>query len=82
MDDLTVERAKAIVTLVVTCAVNVVNVLGYAVDAETWVNASLSILSAICIAYTWWKNQNVTPEALEGQKLLDSLKAARHAKDE
>ena len=81
MDELTKERAKAIVTLVVTCAVNVCNVLGYAVDAEQWVNAALSILSVICIAWTWWKNQNITPEALEGQKLLDSLKA-KHAKEE
>lgn len=76
------EKAKAIATLVIVCAVNVCNVLGYAVDAEPWVNAVTSVLSAIAIAYAWWKNQNVTPEAAQSQVLLDALKAARHAKAE
>lgn len=74
------EKAKAIATLVIVCAVNVCNVLGYAVDAEPWVNAVTSVLSAIAIAYAWWKNQNVTPEAAQAQVLLDALKAAKHAK--
>jgi len=80
MDELTKERATAIVTLVVTCAVNVCNVLGYAVDAEQWVNAALSILSVICIVWAWWKNQNITPEALAGSNLMRKLKReAKHA---
>lgn len=73
------ERAKAIATLIVVCAVNVCNVLGFAVDAEPWVNAVTSVLSAAAIAYTWWKNQNVTSEAAKAQVLLNSLKAAKHA---
>lgn len=76
------ERAKAIATLVIVCAVNVANVLGYAVDAEPWVNAATSVLSAAAIAYAWWKNQNVTAEAAQAQVLLDALKAAKHAKGE
>ena len=80
--DIDFEKAKAIATLVIVCAVNVCNVLGYAVDAEPWVNAVTSVLSAIAIAYAWWKNQNVTPEAAQAQVLLDALKAAKHAKAE
>ena len=76
------EKARAIATLVIVCAVNVLNVLGYAVDAEPWVNAVTSVLAAVAIAYSWWKNQNVTPEAAQAQVLLDALKAAKHARPE
>lgn len=83
--DTKMERAKAIVTLIVVCAVNVANVLGYAVDADAWVNVALSILSAVSIVYAWWKNQNVTDQAAQAQVLLDALKrenkAAKHAKE-
>ena len=79
MNEINIERAKAIITLIVTCAVNIVNVYGYTVDVEQWVNVALSLLSAACIVWTWWKNMNLTPQAVEGQKLIDSLKA-KHAK--
>ena len=69
------ERAKAIITIVVTAAVNIANVCGYALDADQWVNVVLSIASAICIAWSWWKNQNVTAEAQQAQRYLDELKA-------
>lgn len=82
--DVSMERAKAIVTLIVVCAVNVANVLGYTMDADAWVNVALSILSAASIVYAWWKNQNITGEAAQAQVLLDALKmeskAAKHAK--
>lgn len=78
--DIDFEKAKAIATLIIVCAVNVFNVLGYAVDAEPWVNAVTSVLAVISIAYAWWKNQNVTPEAAQAQVLLDALKLAKHAK--
>lgn len=68
------ERAKAVVTIVIVAVVNVANVLGYALDADVWLNAALSILSAASIIYAWWKNQNVTPEAAQAQVLLDILK--------
>ena len=76
------EKVKAIVTIVVTAGVNVANVCGYALDADTWVNAALSVASVICIIYSWWKNQNVTPEAVEAQKVLLELKAQRKTKEE
>ena len=74
-----VERAKAIITIIVTAVVNIANIYGYAVDAEAWINVALSILSAICIAWSWWKNQNITPEAIQAQAVLDHLKAERKA---
>ena len=69
------EQLKAIITIVITAAVNVANVVGYAVDAEVWVNAALSVLSAVTIIYAWWKNQNLTPEAQCAQEFLKYLKS-------
>lgn len=71
------ERIKAIITIVVTAVVNIANVCGFAFDAEAWVSVALSIASAICIAWSWWKNQNVTDEAIEASKYLAELKANR-----
>ena len=73
------EKAKAILTIVVTAAVNIANVYGYAVDAEAWVNVALSVASAVTVAYAWWKNQNVTPEAQQAQLVLNNLKNERKA---
>lgn len=73
------EKAKAILTIVVTAAVNVANVLGYAQDADAWVNVVLSIASAVCIVYSWWFNQNVTVEAQQAQLVLNNLKNERRA---
>lgn len=79
------ERLKAILTIIVVAIVNVLNVMGYAMDAEPYVNAITSVMSAISIAYAWWKNQNVTDEAQQAQAVLDYLKAERkaiHARDD
>ena len=75
-----IERIKAIATIVVTAIVNIANVCGYAMDADVWINAVLSILSAISIIYSWWFNQNVTQEAQEAQKVLRMLKTEKKAK--
>ena len=75
-----IERIKAIATIIVTAAVNIANVCGYAMDAEVWVNAVLSVLSAISIIWSWWFNQNVTSEAQEAQKVLRMLKTEKKAK--
>ena len=69
-----IERIKAIAAIIVTAAVNIANVYGYAVDADPIVNAVLSVLSAAAIAWSWWKNQNVTDEAQRAQLYLKELK--------
>ena len=73
------ERIKAIATIVITAAVNVANACGYALDAEPWLNAALSVISVVAIVYSWWKNNNITPEAIQGQLVIDTLKAERKA---
>lgn len=77
MHEINIERAKAIITIVVTTCVTIANMYGWAVDADEWVSCCLCILNAICLGYTWWKNQNITEEALAGQHLIDSLKRER-----
>ena len=79
--DAKVERAKAVLTIVIVAVVNVLNVMGYAMDADPLLNVVGSIASAVTIMYAWWKNQNVTAEATEAQAVLDALKA-QHAKAE
>lgn len=77
------ERIKAIVTIIITAVVNIVNLYGYAVDAGAVVNAVFTVASFICIMWSWWKNQNVTDEAQTAQSYLNELKAekkAMHAK--
>ena len=68
------ERIKAIVTIVVTAIVNIVNLWGYSVDLDAAISTVLTILSAITWVWCWWKNQNVTPEAAKAQVVLDALK--------
>lgn len=68
------ERVKAIVTLVVVCFLNILNVLGYSVDVDAWLKVVLTILAGASTVYSWWKNQNVTEEASAAQAVLLSLK--------
>jgi hypothetical protein len=69
------ESIKAIVALVVTAAVNVANVCGFALDYGMLYNTVLSIASVVCVGYVWWKNQNVTAAAQQAQEYLKELKS-------
>lgn len=73
------ESVKAIVTLVVTVAVNVANAAGYALDFGTAFNVLFSIAALACVAWSWWKNQNVTSAAQQAQQYLNELKSAEKA---
>lgn len=68
------ESIKPIAVLIVTVAVNIANVAGYAIDADLWINIVLSGLSLVAVGYSWWKNQNVTIAAQMAQDYLDELK--------
>lgn len=71
------ERIKAIIVIVVTAIVNILNVYGYAVDMDATVNGVLSLFSAATIIYSWWFNQNVTSAAQEGQRVVNAIKAIK-----
>ena len=75
-----IERVKSAGTLVIVAIVNVLNVYGYAADAGPWLNLFGSILAAASIVYAWWKNQNISLEAVAGQGVLNMLKSGKHEK--
>ncbi len=70
----TAERAKAIAAIVITAVANVLNVIGYAVDAEPFVVAATSVISAASIVWAWWRNNNVTVAAMVGDALTSDIK--------
>lgn len=72
--NLNTERAKAIAAIIVTAIVNILNVFGWAVDADIWITCATSIVSAASIVWCWWKNQNVTEAAVRGQARIYELK--------
>lgn len=76
------ERIKAVLTIVVTAIVNILNVYGYAVDMDSTVNAVLSLFSALTILYSWWFNQNVTDAAIQGQRVVNAIKDVKKSTGE
>ena len=80
-------RVEAIVRLIVALvpAINIVLVyfgkspLPFSQDE---VNIGLSmVIQVLAVIWAWWKNNNMTPEAQQAQKLLDELKAASRLQD-
>lgn len=74
-----VERAKAVATIAITAGANIANVVGFAVDAEPFVTAATSVISAASIVWAWWRNNNVTVAAMVGSAVTSDIK--REAKD-
>lgn len=82
MNEVSKERLKAVITILATAIVNILNVYGFAVDLDNAINVVLSILSALTVLYAWWKNQNITREAVAAQGFLKQLKADKEADEE
>ena len=78
--DTRTERIKAITTLIVTALLLVNTILTASGKnpipySESAVYELISnFLSAVAVLYAWWKNQNVTDEAIQAQGWLDELK--------
>lgn len=69
-----VERAKAVASIAITAGANVANVVGFAVDAEPFVTAVTSVISAGAIVWCWWRNNNITEAAMVGDALTTEIK--------
>ena len=69
-----VERAKAVASIAITAGANIANVVGFAVDAEPFVTAVTSVISAGAIAWCWWRNNNITEAAMVGDALTTEIK--------
>ena len=49
-------------------------------DTDLWLNIFLSILSVVLLAYSWWKNNNITLAAQEAQNVLSNIKVSDYSK--
>ena len=72
-------RTGAIITIVVTAIVNVINLYGYSIDADTVVKTVLSVASAATILWSWWRNNDMTEAAFLGTGYTRMLKAKKKA---
>lgn len=69
-----VERAKAVASIAITAGANIANVVGFAADAEPFVTAVTSVISAGAIVWCWWRNNNITKAAMVGDALITEIK--------
>lgn len=79
--NLSTERVKAIVTLLVTlfalvnAGLNLAGVDTLPFTDDQVAAAIYGVIGTIGTVYGWWKNQNITKEAATAQTVLDGLKA-------
>lgn len=74
------QTAVAIGRLIVTILASIAATLGWSFDADLWLNVLLSILSVVLLAYSWWKNNNITLAAQEAQNVLSNIKVSDYSK--
>ena len=69
------QTAIAFVRLLVGLAGGVFASLGWAFDADFWLNIGMSVIAIILAIYMlWWKNNNVTNAAQAAQEVLNEIK--------
>lgn len=68
------ETVSALARLLVTVAAGVCTVFGWKFDADILFNVVITVGAFAAIAYTWWKNNNVTEGAQAAQEILDEIK--------
>lgn len=74
------QTAVAIGRLIVMIIASITATLGWSFDADLWLNVFLSILSVVLLAYSWWKNNNITLAAQEAQSVLSNIKVSDYSK--
>ena len=78
---LTVERTKAIILLIVQLfsvaqtglSIAGISQLPFTTDQVS--TAITGVITVIASVYAWWRNNNLTGAAVQGQQLTDALKA-------
>lgn len=77
------ESIESVARLAVMLIASVCTILGWSFNEELWANLLITAFSLFwLVKETWWKNQNVTEESQEGQKVTDGLKAGDFDGDE
>ena len=75
---LTVERTKAIILLIVqlfSVAQTGLSIAGISQLPFTTDQVSTAITAVIASVYAWWRNNNLTGAAVQGQQLTNAIKA-------
>ena len=75
---LTVERTKAIILLIVqlfSVAQTGLSIAGISQLPFTTDQVSTAITGVIASVYAWWRNNNLTGAAVQGQQLTNAIKA-------
>lgn len=79
MDNTQKERIVAIVRLVVPCIASIAAIYGYTIDADLAVQTCLTAISAVSWVLAWWKDNNITSEAIgrhvEPEEVIDESDA-------
>lgn len=74
--ELNKETAAAIVRLAIALIASIFTVLGWSFDQELWSNILMTAVTLyLLVRELWWKNNNVTKAAQEGQIIVDAIKA-------
>lgn len=68
------ETVKAFARLIITLIVSAGATFGWSIDSDAVATIVLSVFAVVLIAYTWYKNENITKAAQEAQKVLDGIK--------
>lgn len=68
-------RAQSIVSAIVVLIVNIGSVLGVGIDGNVANLIASVIVVVAATAWAAWRDHNFTSAALEGQKVIDQLKA-------
>lgn len=74
----------AFARLLVTLVVNGAAMFSWTINEDLFYNVVVSALGVIMMGVIWWKNNNITEAAQEGQLLIDEIKdkenTAKHAR--
>lgn len=71
----TEERVIAIIRLIAMLGSSAATAVGFAIDADSLAMVLLCLASAVCMAWAWWKNSNMTEAAQMAQQFLNEIKA-------
>lgn len=74
-EELEEEQLKSAARLIVTLAAQVAMVFSWTIDADAWIAIAITAVDLyLLVRHLWWKNNNVTKEAVASQRMLDGMR--------
>ena len=72
---MTYEQIKAIIQMVATIAITIASIFGYQLADDQATSIGIILVACVVIAFSVWKNCNITKAAGLSQKVLDGVKS-------